>query len=92
MHDRWDNRLVESLTRNLGLEYEIRYPYMPGEEDPQYGRWKSALEREIVKLGEGALLVGHSVGGASLVAALAEGMLARSLSDVAADIRQCAKS
>jgi hypothetical protein len=25
-HDEWDNKLVESLGRELGADYEIRYP------------------------------------------------------------------
>ena len=30
-HDEWDNKLVESLRRELGPDYEIRYPRMPNE-------------------------------------------------------------
>jgi len=81
-HDHWDNKLVESLERNLGPDYKIRYPYMPREGDPQYMRWKTALEREFAKLDEGAILVGHSVGGAILITVLAEETLARSPSGI----------
>jgi len=28
-HDKWDNRLVESLERELGPDYAVRYPRMP---------------------------------------------------------------
>jgi predicted alpha/beta hydrolase family esterase len=44
-HDHWDDKLVESLEQNLGRGYEVRYPYMPKEDDPQYKTWKIAIER-----------------------------------------------
>ena len=72
VHDEWDNRLVESLQRELGSDYEIRYPQMPNEADPRYDAWKSALEDEFAALDERAILLGHSVGGTMLVNALAE--------------------
>jgi hypothetical protein len=72
VHDRWDDRLVDSLTRELGPGYEIRYPVMPDEADPKYAVWKPALQRELAALQPGAVLVGHSVGGTILVHALAE--------------------
>ena len=39
-HDEWDDKLVESLRRELGQNYEIHYPRMPNEEDPSYPLWK----------------------------------------------------
>jgi predicted alpha/beta hydrolase family esterase len=72
VHDQWDNKLVESLQQHLGPGYEIRYPRMPNEADPQYEPWKAALQEELVRLGPGALVVGHSVGGTILINALAE--------------------
>jgi len=72
VHDEWDNKLVESLVRELGPDYEIRYPRMPNEVDPQYASWTAALEKELGKLRDGAILVGHSIGGTILINALAE--------------------
>src|SRR6187401_2264266 len=72
VHDQWDNRLVESLERELGSDYEIRSPRMPGEPDPNYSRWKTALEKEFTALKEGVILVGHSIGGTILISVLAE--------------------
>jgi len=40
VHDTWDNKLVESLLRELGPGYEIRYPTMPNESDPQAAAWQ----------------------------------------------------
>lgn len=71
-HDGWDRKLVESLERGLGPDYRVRYPHMPKEEDPRYATWKSALVRELDSLDDGAILVGHSVGGTILLHVLAE--------------------
>ena len=71
-HDEWDNKLVDSLSAALGPGYDVRYPRMPNEDDPGYATWKTALEKELAKLNDGAILVGHSIGGTMLVNALAE--------------------
>jgi predicted alpha/beta hydrolase family esterase len=71
-HDEWDNKLVESLQQELGQDYEIHYPRMPSEDGPSYTTWKATLERVFGTLQDGAILVGHSVGGAILVKVLAE--------------------
>lgn len=76
-HDEWDSKLVESLRRELGQNCEIHYPRMPSEDDPRYDLWKATLEREFAALQDGAILVGHSVGGAILVNVLAEHPVAR---------------
>lgn len=72
VHDHWDDKLVTSLERELGEHYAVRYPRMPGEEDPRYMAWRAALVREFDSLEDGAILVGHSVGGTVLLHALAE--------------------
>lgn len=45
---------------------------MPNEDDPSFAAWKTALETEFAKLDDGAVLVGHSIGGTILVNALAQ--------------------
>ena len=72
VHDEWDDKLVESLRRELGGGYEVRYPCMPGEGDPGYARWSAAIRREMADLDDGAVVAGHSAGAAILVNALAE--------------------
>jgi predicted alpha/beta hydrolase family esterase len=72
VHDEWDDKLVESLRRELGSEYEVRYPRMPDEGDPSYARWSTATRREMAALDDGAVVAGHSVGATILVKALAE--------------------
>ncbi|MFC0032390.1 alpha/beta hydrolase [Micromonospora chaiyaphumensis] len=71
-HDEWDDKLSDSLRRELGNGYEVRYPRMPDEDDPSYARWGPALRRELAALDDGAVVAGHSVGATILVHALAE--------------------
>ncbi|HEY4133376.1 MAG TPA: alpha/beta hydrolase [Gemmatimonadaceae bacterium] len=71
-HDKWDNQLVDSLHRELGAEYEILYPVMPNEDDPKFASWRPAIEAQIASLRDGALVVGHSVGGTMLINTLGE--------------------
>jgi len=71
-YDEWDSKLVASLRQELGRDYDVRYPRMPGEDAPSYARWKTALQRELGTLRKGAVVVGHSVGATILVKLLAE--------------------
>lgn len=71
VHDRWDDKLVASLERELGEGYAVRYPRMPDEGDPQYAAWSKALLDEISGLPAGAMVVGHSVGATILLQHLA---------------------
>ncbi len=72
VHDKWDNKLVESLEHELGSAYEICYPQMPDEADPRYDAWKATLEKELAALDDRAILIGHSIGGTMLVNVIAE--------------------
>ncbi len=72
VHEQWDNLLVDSLRGELGPAYEIRYPAMANEADPKYAAWKVALQEEFAALEQGAIVIGHSVGGTILIHALAE--------------------
>lgn len=78
-HDDWDAKLVDSLERELGDDYEIRYPCMPREDDPSYARWSAAIGHELAVVDDGAVVIGHSVGGTILVNYLAEGSPERRL-------------
>lgn len=82
VHDGWDNRLVDSLRRELGAGYDVRYPRMPNEADPSYPAWKAALADEIAGLDDGAILIGHSVGATILINALTESPPERRLAGV----------
>jgi pimeloyl-ACP methyl ester carboxylesterase len=72
VHDEWDQKLVDSLRRELGPAWQVRYPRMPNEADPDYATWSAALRKELAGLDDGAIVVGHSIGGTTLINALAE--------------------
>jgi hypothetical protein len=82
VHDEWDNKLVDSLRRELGAGYRVRYPRMPDEEDPNYARWSAAIRRELAALDDDAVLAGHSVGGTILIGTIAERPRQRQLSSI----------
>ena len=63
VHADWDRKLVDSLRRELGPRYAVRYPRMPNEADPTLATWRPVLEQELASLRPGAVIVGHSVGG-----------------------------
>ena len=71
-HDCWDDKLVASLKRELGNSYAVHYPRMPGEDNPSYSAWKATLLKEFGSLEDGAILMGHSIGGTILIHVLAE--------------------
>jgi predicted alpha/beta hydrolase family esterase len=83
VHDTWDNKLVRSLERELGEEYVVLYPRMPNEADPRYSIWKTTLLNEFDNLEDGAILVGHSLGGTFLIHVLAEHPPKRKFSAIA---------
>jgi predicted alpha/beta hydrolase family esterase len=62
-----DRKLVASLQQSLGTDYEVQYPHMPHEDDPDYTRWKGHIHTRIAALHAESILVGHSVGGYILV-------------------------
>jgi predicted alpha/beta hydrolase family esterase len=67
-----DALLAASLQKSLGAEYEVRYPQMSGESDPDMQTWKDQIRRELAALNGKVILVGHSIGGAALLKYLSE--------------------
>ena len=67
-----DGHLVADLRRCLGSAYEVRYPAMPREEEPDYHRWKPEIEKELSALPDRSVLVGHSLGASFHLKYLAE--------------------
>lgn len=58
-----DNQLNLYLRNALGNDYEIRYPRMPDENDPDYQHWKIKIDQELKEIDSRAILAGHSIGG-----------------------------
>jgi pimeloyl-ACP methyl ester carboxylesterase len=72
VHDGWDDELVADLRRKLGSSFEIVYPRMPNEADPHFSAWRQEIERHFDGLGDGVIVIGHSIGGSMLAAILGE--------------------
>lgn len=66
-----DATLAASLRGKLGPAFEVRYPAMPDERDPDYKVWQRIIMDEAADMGEGAILVGHSIGASVLIKVLA---------------------
>lgn len=67
-----DAELAASLKAALGAGYEVRYPRMPDEDNPDYGTWKSEILSQLSKMGPDAILVGHSIGASVIIKLLSE--------------------
>ncbi|MBV8444742.1 MAG: alpha/beta fold hydrolase [Candidatus Dormibacteraeota bacterium] len=81
-HDMWDDKLVRSLRRHLGSGCEVRYPRIPGEDDPSYAGWGAAINTAVAGVDDGAVVVGHSVGGTLLIKTLTEHAPSRRLAAI----------
>ena len=66
-----DARLVASLAKELGPDYEIHYPFMPDEAAPDYPAWNRVLIEQVARLGNDVILVGHSIGATIVVWSIA---------------------
>jgi predicted alpha/beta hydrolase family esterase len=72
-----DAPLAASLQRALGADYEVRFPEMPDEADPDVATWTPAIAAELAKASGRVILVGHSIGGSLLLRTLADRPIAR---------------
>jgi uncharacterized protein len=62
-----DAKLAASLREKLGPQYKVRYPEMPNEDEPDYQEWKRLIYKDLAEMGDGAILVGHSIGASVLI-------------------------
>ena len=67
-----DEKLVAYLQDALSPAYEVLYPQMPNESDPDYEPWKVKIGKELAVLEGKVMLIGHSLGGSFLLKYLAE--------------------
>jgi predicted alpha/beta hydrolase family esterase len=77
-----DGKLVASLRNALGVAYEVLYPQMPNESDPDYGPWKGQIKKELAALKGEVILIGHSLGSSFLLKYLAEEKLEKSIAGI----------
>jgi pimeloyl-ACP methyl ester carboxylesterase len=72
-HPDGSGKLVASLKRELGSDYEVLAPDMPDPDHPAYKAWRDQIGQELGRLDPDVLLIGHSFGGSVLLKYLAEG-------------------
>src|SRR5436190_4524507 len=72
-----DASLAVSLQEALGAEYDVCYPQMTGESQPDIQTWNAQIGKELAGLDGRVILVGHSVGGAALLNYLSENVQER---------------
>lgn len=77
-----DENLAAALQHALGAEYNVVYPHMPDEADPQYESWAAQISKERAALGDNAIIVGHSVGGAVLLRHLSEARIDKPIAGI----------
>jgi predicted alpha/beta hydrolase family esterase len=67
-----DAPLAASLQHALGDHYQVSYPRMPNEAQPDYHTYRAKIAVALASLDDPVILVGHSVGGFCLIRFLAE--------------------
>ncbi|MBB4635221.1 hypothetical protein FHS01_001231 [Longimicrobium terrae] len=70
---------MESLRAALGDAYVVRFPKMPNEAEPDFATWKNVIAGELAEMGDGAILIGHSIGGSVVIRVLVDGGIGQSL-------------
>lgn len=77
-----DEKLVVSLQKILGKDYEIGYPRMQTEDSaPDFG-WLKQIGKEIGELRDGIILVGHSLGASLLLRYLSENKISKKIAGI----------
>ena len=77
-----DAKLVASLQKALGNDYEIRYPRMQNDDAATDFGWLKQIGKEIGKLRDDAILVAHSLGASLLLKYLSENMVSKKVSGI----------
>jgi predicted alpha/beta hydrolase family esterase len=77
-----DEKLAVSLQVALGTEYQVLYPQMPNEEDPEAEAWIAQISKELASIDDNVILVGHSAGGAVLLKYLLKERMDQSIAGV----------
>jgi predicted alpha/beta hydrolase family esterase len=67
-----DAPLANSLQRALGPRYDLHFPRMPAEADPNVASWKKEISSELSRISGKVFLVAHSIGGSILLRYLSE--------------------
>lgn len=78
----YDAALAKNLGEELGSGYEVIYPKMPNEPDPNYLAWSQCIAASLKTLGNDVVVVGHSIGASVLIKYLVEGAVEHSIAGI----------
>src|SRR4030095_16800816 len=67
-----DKKLAQFLKHALESTYDITYPKMPNENNPDYENYKAKIDEEFKKIDNKVILVAHSLGSCFLLKYLSE--------------------
>ncbi|HVK82241.1 MAG TPA: alpha/beta fold hydrolase [Verrucomicrobiae bacterium] len=67
-----DATLADNLRHALGGDHDVRYPEMPDEEAPDYQVWRAIILHWARHAGQGAIVVGHSIGASVVIKLLTD--------------------
>lgn len=67
-----DKKLVDRLKKALGNGYEIIFPAMPDQSNPNYEKYKAEIEEECDKINNELIFAGHSLGACFLLKYISE--------------------
>lgn len=76
-----DDKLVDSLKRNLGSGFDLHYPQLMNKETPDLGR-REQIHQEISISREPVVIVAHSLGASMLLACLSEAPVRKKITAV----------
>jgi predicted alpha/beta hydrolase family esterase len=77
-----DGQLVAYLRNALGAAYEVLYPQMPNESDPDYEPWKVQIKKELAALEGEVILIGHSLGSSFLLKYVSEEKIEKTIAGI----------
>ena len=77
-----DAKLATGLAKALGSTYDVRYPPLPNENQPDDNAWKSAIAAEVTSLGDKGIVVAHSAGATALIRTLADRRIGERLAGI----------
>ena len=73
---------LEFLTGSFAGDYEVKHPLMPTPSAPSYASWGAEFGSQFNTLDDGAILIGHSLGGSVILKYLSEHKILKSIAGV----------
>jgi predicted alpha/beta hydrolase family esterase len=77
-----DAKLVDSLQKALGKDYEINYPQLETDDAAPDFSWLKQIGQEIDKLRDDIILVAHSLGASLLLKYLSENKVSKKMAGI----------